>query len=449
VFDAATGGSVVDPESGSSITMPPNALAYPDGTPVEGQVAVSLAVIDVTDPAQLASMPGDFSAVGKDGTKVYLQSLGAAWVGATDTDGRELVLRDDAEGVTLDLKSNATADLAKLGEAVEAWSFNKVTGKWELEQTELKLDGETLPNSAAKVPDEDYSKEELFRSKKGKKRPMDYAPAASSSYRSTVTPSRFLETIARSGVKSLSTNLKKMDYFNFDVPYARPTTAVLLTGILLDAMRKPFTDCQIWSVGQDYHGRCADTTDSTGKFGALVGQFRSSIRIEVQSKRVVTDEKIVEVYFKPRITNKDWQKLQGTTKAPLEQLPGKYVRSTDNPLEWVNERGVRKDDVNKRAKITWCQARRQWHHLVDGQVFFVKSVDTSSEPGLPYGTDWQLASGALSLWSADPAAQSVLRPPNYARQIAIDRAYVGPFATGEAGKILDIGEQVVDYTITS
>merc|ERR1740121_1886253 len=119
VVDAKEGGSVVDALSGSSLTVPPNTLSYPDGTPVEGPVTISLSVIDATDPKALASMPGDFSAVGEDGSTVYLQSLGAAWVGATDKDGRELAVREGSEGVNLDLRSKAMADPAKLGTDAE------------------------------------------------------------------------------------------------------------------------------------------------------------------------------------------------------------------------------------------------------------------------------------------------------------------------------------------
>ena len=89
-MDASEGGCVEDPLTGSSVTIPSNALAYADGTPVAGPVTVNLSVIDVTDPMSLASMPGDFSAIGQDGAEVMLESLGAAWINATDEKGEEL-----------------------------------------------------------------------------------------------------------------------------------------------------------------------------------------------------------------------------------------------------------------------------------------------------------------------------------------------------------------------
>lgn len=89
-MDASEGGCVEDPLTGSSVTIPSNALAYADGTPVTGPVTVNLSVIDVTDPMSLASMPGDFSAIGQDGAEVMLESLGAAWINATDEKGEEL-----------------------------------------------------------------------------------------------------------------------------------------------------------------------------------------------------------------------------------------------------------------------------------------------------------------------------------------------------------------------
>ena len=78
-----------DPVTGS-VTVPSNALSYADGRPVTGPVTVKLSVIDVTDPTSLASMPGDFSAIGADGAEVMLESLGAAWINATDEKGEEL-----------------------------------------------------------------------------------------------------------------------------------------------------------------------------------------------------------------------------------------------------------------------------------------------------------------------------------------------------------------------
>lgn len=89
-FDGAAGGCVEDPSTGSSVTVPSNALVYADGRAVDGPVTVRLSVIDVTDPQSLASMPGDFSAVGADGAEVMLESLGAAWINATDDKGEEL-----------------------------------------------------------------------------------------------------------------------------------------------------------------------------------------------------------------------------------------------------------------------------------------------------------------------------------------------------------------------
>lgn len=89
-FDGTAGGCVEDPSTGSSVTVPSNALVYADGRAVEGPVTVRLSVIDVTDPQSLASMPGDFSAVTADGAEVMLESLGAAWINATDDKGEEL-----------------------------------------------------------------------------------------------------------------------------------------------------------------------------------------------------------------------------------------------------------------------------------------------------------------------------------------------------------------------
>jgi len=167
-FDAAAGGSVTDPVSGSSVTMPPSSLVYPDGSEVTGPVNVNLAIIDVTTPEGLASMPGNFSAVGADDKEVMLQSLGAAWVGATDAEGRQLEVKDGSD-YTLDLQTEAKADAAKLGVVPEMWSFDESTGKWELEPSEMKLNGEDVPNTARPsrpITSDDADEYKPIRSKK-------------------------------------------------------------------------------------------------------------------------------------------------------------------------------------------------------------------------------------------------------------------------------------------
>ena len=97
-------GGVVEDASGSSLTVPSNALAYADGTPVTGCVTLQLSVIDVTDALSLKSMPSDFSALTDSGEEVMLESLGAAWINATDARGEELSVREGSEAAWLACK---------------------------------------------------------------------------------------------------------------------------------------------------------------------------------------------------------------------------------------------------------------------------------------------------------------------------------------------------------
>ena len=153
VVDAALGGSLVDAATGSSLTVAPGGLAYPDGSPVEGPVTVQLSVIDVTDPASLASMPGDFSAVAADGSAVYLQSLGAAWVGATDEQGRELTVREGSGGVTLDLRSEKGDVLLRgvgtLLHLLHPMHVGAVAARWFDNLRQKVVPGSRIPRSAS------------------------------------------------------------------------------------------------------------------------------------------------------------------------------------------------------------------------------------------------------------------------------------------------------------
>ncbi|OLQ10014.1 hypothetical protein AK812_SmicGene6301 [Symbiodinium microadriaticum] len=89
---------------------------------------------------------GDFSAIGADGESVMLESLGAAWIGAVDSKGEALEVKEDSEGVTLDIHTTVQAkNAAKLEVLPEMWSFDEETGKWQLAASDMAIDGCVFP----------------------------------------------------------------------------------------------------------------------------------------------------------------------------------------------------------------------------------------------------------------------------------------------------------------
>ncbi|CAK0850773.1 unnamed protein product [Prorocentrum cordatum] len=456
VLDAAVGGQLVDPASGSSVSFPPGVLVQQDGSPVVGPVTVSLSVIDATDPAALASMPGDFSAVDENGCACYLQSLGAMWVGAQDGSGADLAIKEGAAGVTVDLKSSATADMGKLGVGAEMWSFDEASGKWQQEtSTPLKIDGRTAPNSAASSAtvmgdsDEDLRpKGGIKTQKKGGKmrRGVAYEASGSATAKACMSPEDFAQIVKKPGPKTLSTNITKLGYINCDLMYHHPQRAVMLQGRMLTEQREPLAGVQLWCVGRDYGGRTPDVTDADGKFKAMVAQFDSTVDIEVSIPKPLPNDDVIEVCF----DHLEWYRRlpKGSVTKKLDAVPGKYLKGAPvdgQPAWYPKQRKTRNDEpsMGPVVKIIWCQTRHQWRHLVDDLVVFCKEGSES-----PVGSGWRVAPTFQAELVGQSCSTDPIGVPTYSRAVRIEKMTVGPFQTGPPGEFVDVGESLVPQPIT-
>jgi hypothetical protein len=453
VVDAAVGGQLVDPASGSSVAFPPGALVQQDGSPVVGPVTVSLSVIDATDPAALASMPGDFSAVDDSGSACYLQSLGAIWVGAQDGSGADLAIKEGETGVAVDLKSSATADMSKLGGGAEMWSFDEASGKWQQEtKTPLKIDGKTAPNTAASAAvgsdsDSDGNLKGGFKKKggmkKGKMKSVAYQASGSRTVKGCMSPEEFEQIVKKPGPKTLSTNITKLGYINCDLMYHHPQRAVMLQGRMLTEQREPLAGVQLWCVGRDYGGRTPDVTDADGKFVAMVAQFDSTVDIEVSIPKPLPSDDVLEVCF----DHLEWYRRlpKGPAAKRLDAVAGKYLKGDPvdgQPAWYPKQRKTNNGELAKGpvVKVVWCQARRQWRHLVGDCVVYCKEESES-----PVGAGWRVAptfQAELAGSSSTGGAPSV-GVPIYSRAVKIEKLMVGPFQTGPPGEIVDVGESLV------
>jgi hypothetical protein len=121
-------GGKVTFDQGGGLTIPPDSLVDKKGRPITGKVRVSLTYLDVSDPNQIRTAPGDFTALMQDGTVRTLESFGIFEVLVEDNTGRRAEL---ATGKTAALE--LPVPRPKRGNtprAVGLFSFEVASGQW-------------------------------------------------------------------------------------------------------------------------------------------------------------------------------------------------------------------------------------------------------------------------------------------------------------------------------
>ena len=117
---------------GSFVRLKPNSLVI-EGTDqlASGPVTVTSSYLD----PGVATLPGDYDAIGPDGRTQSLISFGAAYVDFRDSQGRKLNLR---KGTTAELvmrpAPNSVGSPALLPSTLPVWTYNMETGFWDLEE---------------------------------------------------------------------------------------------------------------------------------------------------------------------------------------------------------------------------------------------------------------------------------------------------------------------------
>ncbi len=125
-LDASLGGTLTFP--GGTIAIPPAALVDANGQPATGNVRVSLSAIDVSDPRQLRSAPGDFTARMRDGSTQRLETFGIFEVFAEDAAGRRL---DLARGREAQVRLRIPPPLQRNApDVVGSFRFDPADGRW-------------------------------------------------------------------------------------------------------------------------------------------------------------------------------------------------------------------------------------------------------------------------------------------------------------------------------
>ena len=131
---AERGGTVGGVE-GVRVELPVEGLVRADGTPVTGDVSVSLTPVDVSDDDEIGAFPGAFAGVTPDGPAPLLLSYGVAEY-VFEQDGEELNLAPGKTAVIeipIYAAQDDNGDDLEPGDPFPLWSLNEMTGEWTLE----------------------------------------------------------------------------------------------------------------------------------------------------------------------------------------------------------------------------------------------------------------------------------------------------------------------------
>jgi hypothetical protein len=132
--------------SGGTIVFPPDAFVDTKGRPVTGEVNVSMSVLDIADPRQLASAPGDFTAKMRDGSIRNLETFGLFELVIADDYGQRVDLARDR---TARVELNVPKGRGEVPQSVGSFSFDQRSGRWVQRASTWQLQSSTLSTQLA------------------------------------------------------------------------------------------------------------------------------------------------------------------------------------------------------------------------------------------------------------------------------------------------------------
>lgn len=143
--DEAENGFVLSARDGVRVEMPFDALQRADGSPVSGQINVSMTPVDVGDTTQVGSFPGRFEGVTPIGNVTPIVSFGVAEF-AFEQNGEQLQL---AAGKTARVEIPIYTTGAAVGDSIPSWSMNETTGSWVQEAMGIVKESPASPSGLA------------------------------------------------------------------------------------------------------------------------------------------------------------------------------------------------------------------------------------------------------------------------------------------------------------
>lgn len=134
-FQANAGGVVNLPDA--KLTLPAGGILNKDNLAYSGTVNVYAIPMDPTKPLTLATMPGNFSAIGANGNKTVLSSYGMIGVELKSPSGESLKLATNASA-EISLKIPSTLQ-SSAPSKLSLFNFDPNEGKWVKEGTADKV----------------------------------------------------------------------------------------------------------------------------------------------------------------------------------------------------------------------------------------------------------------------------------------------------------------------
>ncbi len=130
-MNATTGGAITG-EDNAKLEIPANGLETENGTPITGNVQVSITPLDVSNPAVLAAMPGRLEGIQTDGSSAGIVSLGMTDFSLRQN-GQDLNLKPGSSAkvrIPLYADTDESGKLLVLGDTIPLWSMSETTGEW-------------------------------------------------------------------------------------------------------------------------------------------------------------------------------------------------------------------------------------------------------------------------------------------------------------------------------
>ena len=128
----ATSGGAITGKDNASLQIPAASLETENGTPVTGNVQVSITPLDVSNPAVLAAMPGRLEGTQTDGSSAGIVSLGMTDFSLRQN-GQDLNLKPGSSAkvrIPLYADTDAQGKILVLGDTIPLWSMSETTGEW-------------------------------------------------------------------------------------------------------------------------------------------------------------------------------------------------------------------------------------------------------------------------------------------------------------------------------
>ncbi len=129
---SATTGGAITAKDNAKLEIPANGLETQNGTPVTGNVQVSITPLDVSNLAVLAAMPGRLEGMQTDGSSAGIVSLGMTDFSLSQN-GQDLNLKPGSSAkvrIPLYADTDESGKVLVLGDTIPLWSMSETTGEW-------------------------------------------------------------------------------------------------------------------------------------------------------------------------------------------------------------------------------------------------------------------------------------------------------------------------------